>query len=1295
MVGSVGGRTCPNYSESQNVHVDVNKTNLGTEDFSIQTGIYTSIVSRYTTISHVNVPTTNTVFDYSFTDNTIIPITKDTQTIGEDLYCDTGHIASDGSASCASKSEGTNMIPWFGYGYNSRTDRTVVAVHVAKGSLTLNKFLPNDDEHMYEAMKEKFQAAQTYLETKGYTIANKYDVVFQGESNAYSACNQGATTTTWGSNYNRIHESLKNDIDIDFSVVIYTARASGETCNNGVSVYNGVELIHTAQKKVVDENNDVILGTSFPYDHFVPDQANYKGTYPEGQPGGVSQKGMTYAEALERSKMLTAAQCGDSSGYTLHYNAATLSQIGSETAASVDRYLQKETIVPEINGYDVSYVYTGASIKPTITVKIAGTDTSLVEGTDYKVTYGANTNVGIGTITISPLSKSRYTFSEVAAHFQIIPYTLVDNDLHVPDSIIYTGSPLYPRVSVIAAGHILVEGTDYTLTLSNQDGHIGENLVVTVVGKGNYTGTVSKQVPITDKKELIISGVSDNQEITYTGEPVILGGTLIVEENTDGITEWDLDVTWYDENGGVITRPTAVGNYKVVYSYENINYRGSLVIHFSIIEEPKTEYKGGFILDRGVDTIDNYYTNNYSNVDADDVLQALARNADTGAVDVSGNGEIHFRVNVKSGFKIDKISVNGNYDEVLEVVPAEHIYKITKISSDLTITVTTEEKEEIVPEIYGYEPNYEYTGNSIKPSINVRISGTSTLLTKDVDYKVTYGENTNVGTGTITVTTLDSGAYRFSPVVANFNISKYEIKSTDVVVPTQVKYTGNALTPQVVVSAFGNELEKDTDYTVTYTNQNGQVGENVGVEVVGKGNYSGTITKQVAITNSKEELIISGINDNQEITYTSLPVQLVGTLVVSENTDNITVDDLTVTWYDSSDNVITRPINAGAYKVVYSYDNDNYSGLLERHFTITKKTSKMPPEASIRQYGEVGKDLSTVALTTIGLSWQDGSVKILSGTNTYRAIYLENNDLINYIPREVDIIVYGRKRVNIETRVEGTGGSVSESISGILEDEKTTVTFTPDVGYEIDIVTLDGIEQRVTNNTLEVTARNNDSLLIVKYKKIQYTITVKASNAQVDIKTKQMVDYGSTQAIRITPDFGYRLISVLVDNEESINKLENGVLTLNNILSNKQIEIIATRITYNVVDGKDQTYTVGSSTSATFKIDASYELFNTNGKVYVDDNIVEEKNYTSKEGSTIITFNKAYMDTLKDGTHNLTVVFNNGGEAKATFKVVNTGNRIINPITMDTIKQYLKIFILSILAVLIVMFYRKQIRATE
>ena len=72
-----------------------------------------------------------------------------------------------------------------------------------------------------------------------------------------------------------------------------------------------------------------------------------------------------------------------------------------------------------VSGYKSSYTYTGKAIKPTVTVKRGSI--TLKKGTHYTVSYGANTSVGTGSITIK--GKGSYKGTKKIT-FQIKPKTV-------------------------------------------------------------------------------------------------------------------------------------------------------------------------------------------------------------------------------------------------------------------------------------------------------------------------------------------------------------------------------------------------------------------------------------------------------------------------------------------------------------------------------------------------------------------------------------------------------------------------------------------------------------------------------------------------------------------------------------------------------------------------------------------------------------------------------------------------------------------------------------------------------
>lgn len=115
---------------------------------------------------------------------------------------------------------------------------------------------------------------------------------------------------------------------------------------------------------------------------------------------------------------------------------------------------------------------------------------------------------------------------------------------------------------------------------------------------------------------------------------------------------------------------------------------------------------------------------------------------------------------------------------------------------------------------------------------------------------------------------------------------------------------------------------------------------------------------------------------------------------------------------------------------------------------------------------------------------------------------------------------------------------------------------------------------------------------------------------------------------------------------------------------------------YKFLDGENQNYTINKDNELKFRIDAEYSLFD---KVYIDNELVDANNYTSKEGSTIITFNKDYINNLSVGEHTLKVVFNDG-EATTKFSVLK--EEIENPSTKDNFEKYVITSIVSIVGLI-------------
>lgn len=126
--------------------------------------------------------------------------------------------------------------------------------------------------------------------------------------------------------------------------------------------------------------------------------------------------------------------------------------------------------------------YTGFEIKPEISVSASG-DT-LDKNIDFSVSYANNVNVGNADVTVK--GKGDFRMFASKANFTIVTKSISAVTVAPVADQPYTGSVVTPEITVTDGIIILREGTDYTVTYSN---NVDEGTAtVNITGKGNYSG---------------------------------------------------------------------------------------------------------------------------------------------------------------------------------------------------------------------------------------------------------------------------------------------------------------------------------------------------------------------------------------------------------------------------------------------------------------------------------------------------------------------------------------------------------------------------------------------------------------------------------------------------------------------------------------------------------------------------------------------------------------------------------------------------------------------------------------
>ena len=238
-----------------------------------------------------------------------------------------------------------------------------------------------------------------------------------------------------------------------------------------------------------------------------------------------------------------------------------------------------------------------------------------------------------------------------------------------------------------------------------------------------------------------------------------------------------------------------------------------------------------------------------------------------------------------------------------------------------------------------------YTGSLIAP--NVTVTCNDVELVKDTDYTVSYSNNKNVGTATISITGI--GDYT-GTITKNFNIVARDISDTTIgSIPNQT-YTGNSISALPVITYNGATLTKGTDYTLTYSN-NVNVGTAT-VTIKGQGNFKGSTSKTFSI--SARAMSDTSVANVSSQTYTGNSISPLPTITYNNKTLKKDTD-YTLSYSDN--------INAGTATITIT-GKGNFTGMTSTTFIITQKSAEKLNISEIANQIYTGKEIKPNVVIT-------------------------------------------------------------------------------------------------------------------------------------------------------------------------------------------------------------------------------------------------------------------------------------------------------------------------------------------
>ena len=553
----------------------------------------------------------------------------------------------------------------------------------------------------------------------------------------------------------------------------------------------------------------------------------YNGTAQDLITAGSSTTG-TVKYSLDGTTYATTIPQGTNAGsYTVYYKVKGDANHSDVAAQNFQVTIASKTVDnPTITLSQTGYTYDGNAKEPTVTVKDGE---ATIPTTEYSVSYTNNTNVGTATVTITDVDGGNYVVSG-STTFAI---SSADGSLTPPtgkSDLVYNGT----AQNLITAGssttgtvHYSLDGTTYATTIPQGTDAGSYTVYYKVKGDANHSDVAAQNFQVTIAAKTVENPTITLSQTSYTYDGTAKEPTVTVMDGGTTIPTTEYTVS-YTNNTNVGTATVAItdiegGNYAV---------SGSKTFAISSSDGSLTPPAGK--------------TDLVYNGSAQDLI--TAGTSTTGTVQYSLDGTT-YTTTIPQGTNA------GSYTVYYRVKGDANHNDIAAQNFSVTIASKTIES----PTITLGQTSYTYDGNAKEPTVTVMDGGTTISST---EYSVSYTNNTNVGTATVTITDVEGGNYAVS------GSATFAISSADgsLIAPTgksnlvyngaaqDLITAGSSTTGTVQYSldgtTYAETIPQGTDagnYTVYYkvkgdANHNDIAAQNFSVSIASKTVESPTIT---------------------------------------------------------------------------------------------------------------------------------------------------------------------------------------------------------------------------------------------------------------------------------------------------------------------------------------------------------------------------------------------------------------------------------------------------------------------
>ena len=701
-----------------------------------------------------------------------------------------------------------------------------------------------------DALKEKYDKSWKYQTLNVYMNEKIILAVLPQKNTTSITLNRTSDTFKCEGESQEIHLIAKLSSDDCTDVVKFTSS------NEDLATVDGNGVVTT---KANAHGSATITATA----------GDHTATYKLTQAGSginvtADQKTIVYKEWWETENLLdnikksinvTCADCHNNLGRDKDYEVivsdykktgkvdVTIKGIGAFEGMTAKTSVNVEYHKHGEEGYDIrnlysGYNWTGKEVKPDVLIRCADCNKELKEGTDYKLEY--KNNVNVGTATVKVVGMGAYKGVDQTANFEIeedcgwngIKYY---NDTYQNGDHIgslewsewrYNKKTPYISIACNHCGKELENGKDYTITFSNTD-HPGEG-TAKVVGLNEYAG-----------HEL---------SFTYTLKPKDLKAESYYNGDDLGTYKWtgkevkpDIGKIYVQDIYGSVVDTEAVEGKDYQLEYSNNIEEGTATVKVVGIGDAK-----GTVLTYTYHIEKQHGWNGFSvtgHKDGDDL----------GAYEWTGN-DVEPELNLTCNHCGNELYQGSDYE--LEYTgdrtePGKVTVKVigTRDYEGWTQSFTYTIKNKT----FSFEDHKdgedlgaaEYTGSEVRYPISNVTDKTGKVLSEGTDYKLVYSDNTKPGTAKVEI--IGSGIYTGCDLTFTYTIVDHDGESgfhnnlyTDGADMGSYAYTGEEVKPSIglMYSNYNQTfLIEGVDYKVEYSNN-----INPGVataKVIGIGRYTG------------------------------------------------------------------------------------------------------------------------------------------------------------------------------------------------------------------------------------------------------------------------------------------------------------------------------------------------------------------------------------------------------------------------------------------------------------------------